>query len=174
MLGIEGKKCRLRAVEPRDVEAMYGWENDPEVWPVSGTLAPFSHHTLERFVEAQQLDVFQSRQQRLIIEELATRRAIGTIDLFEVEALHRRAGVGVLIHQKSDRQKGYGREALELIKEYARNTLNLRQLWCNIECDNQASEALFQGAGFRLVGIKPEWNWSASGWRDEALYQLLL
>ena len=41
---LEGRVVRLRAVEPEDVEAMYRWENDPAVWRVSGTLAPFSRH----------------------------------------------------------------------------------------------------------------------------------
>lgn len=48
---LQGESVRLRAVEPDDVETLYRWENDPEVWRVSGTLAPFSRHALMRFVE---------------------------------------------------------------------------------------------------------------------------
>ena len=64
---IEGEKICLRAVEPQDVELMYRWENDASVWAVSGTIAPFSRHQLQRFVEEQQFDLQQTRQQRLII-----------------------------------------------------------------------------------------------------------
>uniref|UniRef100_UPI004056B113 GNAT family N-acetyltransferase n=1 Tax=Alistipes sp. TaxID=1872444 RepID=UPI004056B113 len=174
MAGLQGAHCRLRAVEPRDVEEMYRWENDPEVWPVSGTLAPFSRHALEAFVESQQMDIFQSRQQRLMIEELSSGRTVGAIDLFEVEPLHRRAGVGILVHATEDRGCGFGSEALALLKEYARTTLNLHQLWCNIESHNEASRALFQNAGFELVGKKRGWNWSPEGWHDEELWQLIL
>ena len=67
---LEGKLIRLRAVEPDDVEPMYRWENDPAVWHVSGTLAPFSRHQLQRFVDEQQFDIYQTRQMRLIIEAL--------------------------------------------------------------------------------------------------------
>ena len=42
---------------------MYRWENDPEVWAVSGTTAPFSRHMLVQFVEQQRLDLAQTRQQ---------------------------------------------------------------------------------------------------------------
>ena len=59
---IEGRIVRLRAVEPDDVETMYAWENDPRVWRVSGTLAPFSRHMLSRFVEEQQFDIYQMAQ----------------------------------------------------------------------------------------------------------------
>lgn len=64
---LEGKLIRLRAVEPDDVEPMYHWENDPAVWHVSGTLAPFSRHQLQRFVDEQQFDIYQTRQMRLIM-----------------------------------------------------------------------------------------------------------
>ena len=49
-MNIEGRTIRLRAVEPGDVDLMYEWENDCDIWPVSGTTEPFSRHQLERFV----------------------------------------------------------------------------------------------------------------------------
>ena len=49
-MNIEGRTIRLRAVEPGDVDLMYEWENDYDIWPVSGTTEPFSRHQLERFV----------------------------------------------------------------------------------------------------------------------------
>lgn len=170
---LEGEMIRLRAVEPEDVEALYCWENDPSVWGVSGTLAPFSRHALERFVQEQQFDPFQSRQQRLIIECL-NGRAVGVLDLFEIDPLNRRAGIGILIHRREDRREGYAREALELAIEYVHSVLNLKQLWCNIESDNPASLALFRGRGFRPVGVKQAWNWSPEGWKDEILFQYLI
>ena len=57
-MNLEGRTTRLRALEPGDIELMYAWENDTEIWGVSGTLAPFSRHTLERFIEEQQFDIF--------------------------------------------------------------------------------------------------------------------
>ena len=53
-MNIEGRTIRLRAVEPGDVDLMYEWENDCDIWPVSGTTEPFSRHQLERFVERHQ------------------------------------------------------------------------------------------------------------------------
>ncbi|WP_367950492.1 GNAT family N-acetyltransferase [uncultured Alistipes sp.] len=94
---LQGPTVRLRAVEPDDVEIMYLWENDPEVWRVSGTLAPFSRHALMKFVEEQHSDVYLTRQLRLIIEN-PEGKAAGTLDLFELDPLNRRAGVGILVY----------------------------------------------------------------------------
>ncbi len=174
MSNLSGSTCLLRAVEPHDLELMYRWENDPAVWHVSGTLAPFSRHLLEGFIESQRQDIFQSRQQRLIIETRAQGEAVGAIDLFEIDPLNRRAGIGILIYGAQNRRKGYASEALHLTLKYARNVLGLEQLWCNVEAGNRGSLRLFRALGFQKAGLKRHWNWSPQGWLDEYFLQRLL
>ena len=45
-------EIRLRAVEPEDIEAIYRWENDHEVWQYSAAHTPFSRHQLTQYVMA--------------------------------------------------------------------------------------------------------------------------
>ena len=146
-MNLEGRTTRLRALEPGDIELMYAWENDTEIWGVSGTLAPFSRHTLERFIEGQQFDIFQTRQQRLIIET-PEGLPVGALDLFDLDPVNLRAGVGILIHDTAQRGKGYAADAVETVCSYARDMLHLHQLWCSVEAGNAASLALFRHAGF--------------------------
>lgn len=40
----------LRALEPIDVDTLYRWENDPAVWGVGLTLAPYSRKQLWDYV----------------------------------------------------------------------------------------------------------------------------
>lgn len=174
MISLEGRTVRLRAVEPEDIPRMYVWENDPAVWHVSGTTAPFSRHALERFVEEQQFDILQTRQQRLVIETLAEGRLVGALDLFEVDPLNGRAGIGILIHPAGERGKGYASDAVQTICRYARTTLRMHQLWCSAEAGNAASLALFRGAGFVDTGIRRDWLWTPDGYRDEILLQKIL
>lgn len=171
---IEGTKIALRALEPEDVELMYRWENDASVWAVSGTIAPFSRYQLQRFLDEQQFDLQQTRQQRLIIQTLEEGRAVGALDLFELDLLHRRAGVGILLADPEDRGKGYGKDALEAVCRYAREVLGLNQLWCNIGAENEASRALFAAVGFEECGCKRQWLWSPEGWQDEVMMQKML
>ena len=144
-MNIEGRTIRLRAVEPGDVDLMYEWENDCDIWPVSGTTEPFSRHQLERFVERHQdiVGVLCDGQLRLIIETLLSSKPVGAIDLFEYDPIHRRAGIGILIYEQSDRGRGYASDAVETLCRYAHDTLRAHQLWCNVGADNEASLRLF-------------------------------
>lgn len=172
-MNIEGQLCRLRALEPCDIDALYAWENDTRVWSVSGTTSPFSRHTLERFIEEQRFDIFQTRQLRLIIETLDG-EAVGALDLFEFDPQSLRAGVGILIHDTAQRGKGYASDAIATLCDYGHTVLGLHQLWCNVGADNAASLALFRKAGFAKVGIKRDWARTSEGYRDEILMQKIL
>ena len=172
-MNLEGRTTRLRALEPGDIDLMYAWENDTAVWSVSGTLAPFSRPTLERFIQVQQFDIFQPRQQRLVSETLGG-IPVGALDFFELDPINRRAGIGILIHDDALRGKGYASDAVETACRYAREVLNLHQLWCNVGADNEASLRLFRSAGFAEVGVKRDWLWRPDGYGDEILLQKIL
>ena len=172
-MNLEGRTTRLRALEPGDIDLMYAWENDTAVWSVSGTLAPFSRHTLERFIQEQQFDIFQTRQQRLVIETLGG-IPVGALDFFELDPINRRTGIGILIHDDALRGKGYASDAVETACRYAREVLNLHQLWCNVGSDNAPSRSLFANAGFAEVGVTRDWLWRPGGYGDEILLQKIL
>ena len=169
-MSLEGELTRLRALEAEDVDLLYVWENDPAVWGVSGTLAPFSRHTLRRFLDEQRFDLYAARQLRLVVETLDG-RAVGLVDLFEFEPVDLRAGVGILIHGAGDRGRGFASDSLEVISRHARQVLGLHQLWCSVAPDNAASLALFRRAGFVECGRKREWRRTPDGWADELLLQ---
>lgn len=133
----------------------------------------FSRHTLERFIEGQQFDIFQTRQQRLIIET-PEGLPVGALDLFDLDPVNLRAGVGILIHDTAQRGKGYAADAVETVCSYARDMLHLHQLWCSVEAGNAASLALFRHAGFSETGIRKEWLRLADGFHDEVFLQKIL
>ncbi len=170
-MNIEGKICRLRALEPEDLELMYGWENDMQIWRVSGTIAPFSRHVLSRLIEEQQFDICATRQMRLVIEHQG--QAVGAVDLFEFDPHNRRAGVGIII-DPAYRAQGLGSDALWALEQYALRTLHLHQLWCSVTEENEASLKLFHKAGFVECGVRREWILTQSGALDEILLQKIL
>lgn len=170
-----GKNVALRALEPSDVEILYKWENDMSIWHLSNTIMPLSRFTLEQYVLGANHDIYSSKQLRMMIDLVSPddeTSTIGSIDLFDFEPTHRRAGVGILI-LKEFRGKGYASEALDLLTDYAFNTLQLHQLFCNISPANTESIKLFTSKDFMLVGTKKDWNRVKNSWFDESLFQLL-
>ena len=171
---LEGVKCRLRACEPHDIDYIHRQENNPSVWEVSGTVAPYSRYSIENFVAEQQVGIWSTRQLRLMIEAVADGRRVGMADLFEFDAVNLRAGVGILICEPSDRRQGYAAEALGLLCDYAHDVLRLHQLWCGVRADNTASLSLFSRAGFVRTGCRRDWYLTAGGWCDEIEFQKIL
>jgi len=173
---MNGNNVKLRALEPEDVDILYQWENDHTIWHLSNTMTPLSRFHLEQYVLSAGQDIFATKQLRMMIDLVQSQeglRTIGSVDLFEFEPAHRRAGVGILIH-KDFRGKGFASEALGLLVDYTRDTLQLHQLFASIATDNKDSIRLFENKGFRLIGIKKDWNRIKNRWCDENLYQLIL
>lgn len=167
---LQGKICTLRAVEPHDVNHFFKWENDTDIWLVSGTTTPFSRNDLERYVRSIR-DIYADRQLRLVIS--SPEKPVGSIDLFDFDPLHKRTGVGILIGEKDARNKGIALDALLTVVDYAFDTLQLHQLYANIPANNEASIALFEKAGFEKAGVRRDWLLTSAGYVDECLYQII-
>ncbi len=169
---LSGKKISLRALEPEDLEFLYQIENNESFWEVSHTKTPFSKYVLKQYLENAHLDIYESKQLRLLIEEKSTKKQIGMIDLFDFNPQHKRAGVGILIHP--DFQKnGFASEALSLLINYSFSHLQLHQLFANITTDNYKSVTLFKKHHFVKIGIKKDWILSEGKFKDEVLFQLI-
>lgn len=168
-----GKSLRLRAPEPEDLDLLYIWENDHEIWSVSNTLTPFSRFTLKSYIEASHQDIYEAKQLRLMIDLFEPACTIGTVDLFDFDPYNQRAGIGILIGDTSQKRKGYATEALDLLIEYCFSLLNFKQLYCNISAENINSIQLFEKAGFIQCGEKKEWLKTPTGWESELMFQLI-
>jgi diamine N-acetyltransferase len=108
-----------------------------------------------------------------MIEHIKTGKTIGTIDIFDFDPFHKRAGLGILIADESYRQKGYASMALKCLVDYCFGTLLLHQLYCNILSNNRISMELFMKQGFKEIGVKRDWIKTGEGYIDEHMFQLI-
>lgn len=168
---------KLRALEPDDIELIYKWENDPEIWRISNTYTPFSKYILEKYIESSHLDIYQVKQLRLMIDAVegnsGKTRAVGTIDMFDFDPFHNRAGVGILIGERVDRRKGFASAALKEFTDYCFNILQLHQIYCNVLPSNEDSLKLFRKQGFKICGKKKEWIKIPGKYAEEYMLQLI-
>ena len=169
---IKGERIYLRKPQSDDVDDMLRWENDEEVWEVSDNREPFTRKDIESFV-ASGLDLEKDKQLRFMICEHESGRRLGCIDLFDFDPHHQRAGVGILIYDKSDRQQGFGSESLRILTEHCRTTMKMKQLHCAILSNNKASLALFNACGFVNVGTRKAWRKVGHTWMDELIMQCI-
>lgn len=170
-----GKNVRLRALEPGDVDLLYMWENDTAIWQAGNTLAPYSRFQLEEYVLGASRDIYTAKQLRLMIDLIRPSggvRTIGSVDLFDFEPLHRRAGAGILVIAPY-RSRGHAFDAMGVLIRYAFQILDLHQLYCNIAPGNVSSLRLFGKLGFRRCAIKKDWVHERLEWRDEWMFQLI-
>jgi len=170
---VKYKEIKLRALEPEDLELLYEWENNDSYWVISNTVSPFSKYTLKRYIENSHKNIYETCQLRLMIEHIDDKVAFGTIDIFDFDPFHKRAGLGILIANEAYRQKGYASMALTCLIEYCFKTLQLHQLFCNILSNNIESIDLFKKLGFDRCGVKKDWIKTMDGYTDEHMFQLI-
>lgn len=170
---LKNKDIVLRAVEPEDLEILYRWENSTVLWYHGNTLAPYSKLVLRQYInDSLEMDIYQSKQLRLMIDLVEEKVTIGTIDLYDIDAHNRRAGIGILIDDDY-RRRGFAKQALELMSNYAFDFLYLHQLYAYIAQSNTNSISLFEKAGYQSVGILKDWLQRGEEFEDVYLSQLL-
>lgn len=171
-MNLIGKTILLRALEPEDIDFLYQIENDMSLWELSHTQTPYSKWVLKSYLENAHQDIYEAKQLRLAIVYQSTQQLIGLIDLFDFDPKNCRAGLGIII-QETFREKGIGREALQIITNYAFSQLHLHQIYVNIGSNNEASLNLFTKFGFEKIGIKKQWNKGQYEFEDEIMFQYI-
>lgn len=173
MVTLSGDITYLRALEPEDLEIVHYVENREDLWELSNTQTPYSKYLIKEYLEHAHRDIYEVKQLRLVICENASDAVLGFIDLFDFDPKNRRVGLGILIIDSEERNKGIGTESLGLVINYAFKFLNVHQIYCNIAANNSASKSLFEKFNFKPVGLKKDWNYNNGTYQDEILYQLI-
>lgn len=172
MFPLSTEKIRLRALEPEDVAQLYNWENDPNIWLISNTMSPYSKFILMELVNASTQDIYTAKQLRLIIESNQSRQAAGVLDIFEFDAYHARAGIGIFV-DRTYRRQGFAEDAIRLCTRYLFEHLHLHQIYCHVMSRNLPAISLFKKTGFSDTGCKKDWIRTSEGYGDAIFMQLI-
>jgi diamine N-acetyltransferase len=151
---LKGNNILLRPLKVSDLNFLFEVENNTDNWKYGAENKQYTKEELTNYIANAKQDISVSKQFRFVIDFENT--PIGFIDLFDYTT--NSAGVGVII-AKNYRRRGFSKEALELLIDYATNTLKIEKLHCNIQKDNFASINLFTSCGFELDENKEETNY---------------
>ncbi len=154
-----------------DTHFMLQLENDRDLWKVSQTNEAFIEEDIVNFILNNKHNLIEELQLRLMIILKEEDRPIGTLDLFDYDKKNKSAGVGISI-LKGLRGKGYASKVMPLFINYAFTELALKELFCTIFIDNQASIALFESQGFERVELLKNYIQYQDNDYDVYLYRL--
>ena len=156
----------LRKLEPKDIPFLYQWENDAASWPNSDNHNPLSQQDLRAYVESTTGDIYRDGQLRQII--CMDDAAAGCIDLYDLDARNRKAGVGIYL-APAFRRQGVASEALRQLEAYVFGFLNLRQVYAFTAVKNADAIHLFEKAGYLPAARLTAWTLES----DAILWQKL-
>ena len=148
---LKTEKIALRPLEKSDFDFLKRIENNTDNWQFGSERKEYSDEQLSDYIANATADIKAAKQYRFVIDLNST--PIGFIDLFDHRA--NSAGVGVIIAENY-RNKGYAKQALHLLSDYAFTTINLFKLHCTIAKDNLESIKLFTSCGFGELESKKE------------------
>ena len=147
----QGKKVRLRGVEPSDAETFFRWNLDSEtsralafIWP------PVSQERVRDFIAQKSLKVLEQDAFTWVIED-AKGRAVGTITTHHCDPQHGTFMYGIHIARENTRS-GYASEAIAIVLKYYFEERRYQKVSVSIHGYNAASVALHEQLGFRHEG----------------------
>lgn len=165
-------RLRLRAVEPRDVDALFALHADPDAMRYWSTPPWADREVAVRTIDESRLLHATGSALRLAIELPESCRVIGTCSLFNIQRGNRRGDVGYML-ARDCWGRGLMSEAFDAVIRYAFATLELNRLEADIDPRNAASARLLERMGFTRDGLLRERWIVGNEVCDTALYGLL-
>ena len=150
---IVGRHVRLRAWTPADVPFFVALRND--LATQVALMARPRPSNADRVVDWLTRRTDDDRVAFFVIAAADRDEACGFIELRDIDAVHRRAMLGVAV-AFSHRGRGYATEALALIEAYGRDLLGLRKIVLEVRSDHETAAALYARAGYATVGVLAE------------------
>lgn len=149
---ISSRYIKLRPFEKTDIEACKEWINDPEIAKGILRVLPVSMHEHIKWYES---IIGDKSRVTFAIETIKDRKYIGNTGLMNVDWRNRKGMLWIYI-DKRVWNKGYGKEAVSLLLEFAFKSLNLNKVYLDVAAYNEKAIKMYKAVGFREEGFLKE------------------
>lgn len=144
-----GDRLNLRAVFSSDKEKILTWANDPGLRDLTGGIFPVSDIEHELWFE----NLFKEKLNKTFgIELIEEKELIGIIGFKNINWVNRSAEIFIYLGDDKQRQKGYGKEAVNILKKFAFDNLNLHRLSLLVFSYNHNAINTYKKVGFLIEG----------------------
>ncbi len=144
---LKGEKVILRAMEREDLERLWQFNNDLEVELAGGGDPPMPQ-SLARLQAEFESKVSSGGRDGASFAIEADGQLIGQCSLFNFDDTAHTCELGIAIGDKAYWGKGYGREAVGLLLEYAFRYRNLRRVFLRTDGQNIRGQRAYRACGF--------------------------
>lgn len=146
-----GERIYLSPLCLEDAEQYVEWLNDFCVSDGIGSSSGVASITSEKeWLEK------NSNPYSFAIVSLNENKLIGNCGLNKVDLIRRTATLGIFIGDKNKRGLGIGKEAINLVLDYAFNYLNLNNVMLNVFSFNENAIKCYESVGFKEFGRRRE------------------
>jgi [ribosomal protein S5]-alanine N-acetyltransferase len=169
-----GKRVVLRPARREDADALaQGFADDPTMGAMLG-VEPDQENA--EWLRSTFPEDGQTGEQRaaywFVIAHPQSGAVLGEIGLVGISRSNRRAGVSILVLPGS-RRAGVGREALELLVEWAHGELGLHRIEVHTLPENAPMRRLAEAAGFTREGVLRDYTFERGRFVDNIVYARL-
>lgn len=150
-----GEKIRLTSLRSEDVTTVTRWYHDSDFMRhFDGTPAfPRTEEQLKKWFD----DNNTSKDEYIFaIRPLASEEMVGWIFLDDISWAHRTAWIALAFGDESNRGRGYGYEAMQLMLKFAFHELNLHRVQLTVFEYNTRAIRLYEKLGFMREGVQRE------------------
>jgi len=150
-----GKRVRLTAMEDGDIPAVAKWFQEEFFLRHLDAvqITPMNEAKVRKMIEDSQSS---SRGVLFAVRTLEGDELVGMVELDGI--LWNQGGVGLAVGiAPGQRGQGYGREAMEMLLDYAFSELNMRRVGLTVFEYNEPAIALYEKIGFTREGAAREY-----------------
>jgi len=165
---LRGRRVRLSAMTEADLESVARWYEDPDFLRFYDSLPayPKTAESLKEWLKERQE---ASDEFWFAVRSVPSGDLIGMVAIDGIEWSNRSGWLSIGIGDQSNWNQGFGREATELLVEFAFNELNLHRITLTVFRYNERAIALYEKIGFQHEGTFRDF-----GERDGKRYDMLL
>ena len=169
---LKGEKVTLRAMIQDDLPRLWAFNNDVDVELAGGGDPPMPQ-SLARLEAEYQAAASQGGRDGTSFAIEADGQFIGQCALFGFDHTARTCELGITIGDRAYWGRGYGRDAVRLLLDYAFRLHNLHRVFLKVNGRNERAARAYRACGFTEEGRLREHVWSNGTYDDLLLMGIL-
>lgn len=165
---IVGNRVYLSPMNVEDAETYVKWLNDLSVTDGVGSSCKITSVDSEK-----EWIIHNSNQYQFAIVSLEDDKLIGNCGIQGIEQIRQCAEIGLFIGDEKNRNKGYGKEVLNLLLDYSFNYLNLNNIMLKVFSFNERAINCYKKVGFKEIGTRRQSYYLKGRFYDEVYMDIL-